>query len=91
MSCQCAVAGIDDGLQCFALMLDVAFGRFNQIGDQVISAFELDVDLRKRIFVTVPKRHQAVVNADHNDDGQQNDSTDNNCCSHFILLVWVGY
>ena len=49
------VAGLDHGLQRFPLVLHVALGRLDQVGDQVVAAFELHVDLRKRIFVAVPQ------------------------------------
>jgi hypothetical protein len=49
-------------------VLDVALGRLNEIGDQVVAALELHVDLGKGILELVAPAYQAVVYADRPDD-----------------------
>ena len=38
-------AGLGDGLEGLALVLHVAFGGLDEVGDQVVPSLELDVDL----------------------------------------------
>ena len=54
-------------------MFHVAAGHLDQVGDQVVAAFELHVDLRERIFVAVPQGHQFVVHSYDNDYQDQKD------------------
>ena len=60
-------------------MLYIAFRDLHQIGDQVIAASELHVDLGEGVLERVARRHQPVVGGDEDDrepeEHQQNDPT----------------
>ena len=71
------VAGRDHRLQGVPLVTHVALGGFHQIGNQIVPALELHVDLRIRIFVAILQRNEAVVLAD-GIDANQHDEYDNN-------------
>jgi hypothetical protein len=45
-------------------MLHVAFDGFDEIRDQVVSASQLNVNLGKRVFDTVSKVNQAIIDTD---------------------------
>ena len=47
------VAGLNDGLKSFPFVLHVALDRFNQVGNQVVSSLQLDLDLREGVLKTV--------------------------------------
>ena len=49
-------------------MLHVAFDRFNEIGNQVMSPGELDVNLGERIFDAISEIDQTIVDADRIED-----------------------
>jgi len=53
-------------------MLYVAFGRFHQIRDQIVAAFELNINLGKRVFEPVAQADEPVINTydiqKHDDD-----------------------
>ena len=56
-------------------MLHIAFGGFNKVGDQVIAAFQLYLDLGECVFVTIAQADQAVeyvnnIKNDHSDNDQ---------------------
>jgi len=52
------VAGGDHGLQGRPLVFEVALGRLDEIGDQVVTALELHVDLREGVLEPVAQPHQ---------------------------------
>ena len=51
----------DDGLERLALVRHVRLGRLDQVGNQVETAPQLNIDLRERVFVRVAGADQAVV------------------------------
>jgi hypothetical protein len=51
----------------------IFLGNFNKIGDKVMTALELDVDLGKRVFVPVPPGNQTVVDADNHENQHHNE------------------
>ena len=53
-------------------MRRVALHRLHEVGDEVIAAAELDVDLRPRVLDAVPQADELVVERD-DDDPQQDD------------------
>lgn len=55
------------GLGRFAFVFGVAFDGFDEIGDEVVSAFELGVDSGPRFAALVAEAHQAVVSGDEPD------------------------
>ena len=68
------VARRGDGFERLALVLDVAFGRLDEIRNQVVAALELHVNLRVGVFVAVAHRDQLVVDADnHRADDDDHD------------------
>ena len=62
------VARLDDGLERFALVLDVALDGLDQVRDEVVAARELHVDLREGVLVAVTRADQAVVERDDEPD-----------------------
>ena len=67
-------------------MLHVAFRDFNEIGDEVVAAFELDVDLGERVFETVAELDEFIVDAsdpeaEHENEGKENAEGDE-CGDH---------
>jgi len=64
------VAGLDDRLEGLTLMPQVALGRFHQVGDQVVAALELHVDLGEGVLEPVAQGHQTVVDGDRGTDDQ---------------------
>ena len=46
-------------------MLDVALGSLNQVGDQVVTPFQLHFDLGKGILVSIFQNYQLIENRDH--------------------------
>jgi hypothetical protein len=60
----------------------VFFGYFNKIGDKIMTALELNIDLGKRVFVPVPAGNQPVVDADNHENQQYNESHNYQESSH---------
>ena len=57
------VARLDDRLQCFPFMRHVGLGGFDQIGDQIVTALKLHIDLRESVLEPVAQRDQFVVDS----------------------------
>ena len=74
-----------------ALVLQIALGRLDQVGDQVVSPLELDINLREGVLEAVPQRHQAVILADGVKDrdnrDQHHDTQKNSYKKHSGPLV----
>ena len=56
----------------FHAHVEIAFGGFDEIRDQVIATLELDINLRKRVFESVAQSDQSVVDP-HDPKGHQDD------------------
>jgi hypothetical protein len=74
------VARLDDRFERLALVLHVALRGLDQVGNQVVAACELHVDLGERVLVAVARADQPVVEGDdepdhEDDDGKQNPTT----------------
>jgi hypothetical protein len=52
-------------------MFEIPFGGLYQIGNQVIPALQLHINLRKGVFEEIPERDEPVVDTDnpHDNDG----------------------
>ena len=59
-----AIAGVDDGFECAFFVAGVAFYSFDEIGDQVVAALELDVDVGPGVVHLDFEADEAVVNPD---------------------------
>ena len=68
-------AGPDDP-KSFPFVLHVALDRFNQVGNQVVSSLQLDLDLREGVLKTVLQSDERVVNADQGHDQEQEENAD---------------
>ena len=66
------IAGIDDGFECFALMLHVAFNGFDEVGDQVIATGQLHVDLREGVLDAIAKIDEGIVDKNCKEDYRDN-------------------
>src|SRR5882757_9898706 len=67
------VARRHNGFECLPLVRHVRLGRLDQVGNEVETAPQLDVDLREGVLVRIPRADQAVVTRDHEDDEQYDD------------------
>lgn len=79
------IAGLDDGFEGFALVLEVAFRDLDEIGDEIVAALQLDVDLGERVFEAIAEGDEGVVDADgpeaeHEEEGGED--AENNECAH---------
>ena len=70
------VAGFDDGFERAALVLHVALGGLDEIGDEIVAALELDVDLGEGVFETVTETDEGVVDAGDPESGDEEDGED---------------
>ena len=68
------VAGLDDGLEGLPLVGGVALHRLDQVGDEVVAALELHVDLGPGVLDPVPQLDQAVVHDDDDEHDQDDDA-----------------
>lgn len=74
-------AGLDDGLQRGGLVREIATCHLHQIGNQVIPALELHINLAQRVGNAVSQLHQPVVNSDSpHQQYRQNTKDDPPCC-----------
>ena len=98
---RCAAAGVfqgvrgvvtrgDDAGQGFLFVLQVFARNFNEVGDKVITAGKLYVDLCESIFVFVALVDEAVVDADGNGNGDDDESEDNPASHGFSPCFWWG-
>ena len=58
-------------------MRGVAFDCLDQVGNEIVALFELNVDVRKGLIGPLPHCDKAVINADRPDDEDDNDANDN--------------
>ena len=69
-------------------MLEITFRGLDEIGNQIVPSFELHVDLRISVFVTVAQRDQRVVRADdqhdQRDSNQNDDDEKKQSCAHSV-------
>jgi hypothetical protein len=63
-------------------VLHVALSGFDKVGNQIVAAFQLDVDLRPGIINLIAKANQSIVDANHREDEQNKDYNDNNRYPH---------
>ena len=68
------VARLYDGLECFALVLHVAFHCLDEVGNQIMATRKLNVDLRESVTNAVALVDEAVVNTDAPEDNQGNNA-----------------
>jgi hypothetical protein len=64
------VARLDDRLEGLALVLEVPLGRLDEVGDEVVAALELDVDLRPALADVLPQADEAVKVGDEPGEGE---------------------
>jgi hypothetical protein len=65
------VAGADDGLEGLPLVRGVALDGLDEVGDEVVAALELDVDLAEGVVGIDAPADQRVVHADENQQQDQ--------------------
>src|SRR5665811_2149288 len=53
-----------------AVLRHIRLGGLHQVGDQVVAALQLHVDLRKCVLEAVSERNQAVVDRDRPEEGR---------------------
>lgn len=71
------VAGFDHGLECGALVLHVALSGLDEVGDEIVTALELNIDLGEGVFEAIAKGDEAVVDAGDPEAGDEEDGEDN--------------
>ena len=68
----CRVARVDHGLERAAFVAHVAFDGFDEVGNEVVAARELNVDLRESVTHAVARVDEIVVHRDRvPDDGSE--------------------
>jgi hypothetical protein len=71
----------------------MALGRFHQVRDQIVAAFELDINLGERVFEPVAQADQPVVNTDniqkHDDGDDQNYNKGNRHGALLLLRIFI--
>ncbi len=78
--------GLGHALENAALVLGVALDGLDQVGNEVVAAAELDVDLGPGVVAAVPQGDQTVVHADgHEGDGHDDDEQENESTHSFLL------
>ena len=84
-------AGLDDSLQRGGLVREIAARHLHQIGNQVIPALELHIDLAKRVGNAVAQLHQPVVDR-HSPQPHRDQHNDHAPCGcrHTPPPVFVG-
>ena len=71
------VAGFDHGLERGALVLHVALSGLDEVGDEIVTALELNIDLGEGVLEAIAKGDEAVVDAGDPKAGDQEDGEDN--------------
>src|SRR5581483_8340395 len=61
----------------------IALDGFHEIGNQVVTALELHVNIGPGGVGAHPQLHQTVVEADQQPDHYNDDDQENNCCHSF--------
>src|SRR4029077_19527253 len=84
-----AVARGDHAFKRAFLMGRVAFYGLDEIGNQVVAALELDINVGPGVVALHPQTHQAVVQADDEDHDQRDDDQEN---PHGLppQFAWIG-
>jgi hypothetical protein len=59
------IPGQDHGFERASLMLEITFGGLDEVRDQIVAPFELNINLRVGVLVTIAQRDQRVVSADN--------------------------
>ena len=70
------VAGFDHGLERGALVLHVALGGLDEVGDEIVAALELDVDLGEGVFEAIAEGDEGVVDAGDPERGDEKNGED---------------
>ncbi|MPN24391.1 hypothetical protein SDC9_171789 [bioreactor metagenome] len=68
---RCGIARGDDGFERVTLVFEVTLRGLDQIRNQVVAPLELHVNLRVGVFETVAQPDEFVVQADHEQRGNQ--------------------
>jgi hypothetical protein len=55
-------------------VLHVSLGGFHQVGNQIVAARQLHIDLGERILIGVAAADQSVVDGNEKEDDQDNDA-----------------
>ena len=67
------VTGLDDCVEGFLLVLHVALDRLDQVGDEVVPALQLDLDLGEGVLEAVLEGNETVVYPDHEKEEDESD------------------
>ncbi len=69
--------------ECVGLVLHVALDRLDKIGDEIVAAFELDIDIGPRFLDPHRERDEAVVREYRpKDEHREDDKEDDGCGDH---------
>src|ERR1700730_10809750 len=75
-----AIAGVDYSFEGALFVASVALYGFDEVGDQVVAALELDVNVGPGVVALDFQAHQAVVHADADEHQQDKDDENNYAC-----------
>ena len=76
MAADRALAGLNDGIQCLFLVGGIAFHRLDQVRNEILALFQLNIDISEGLIAALALGDQAIVNADHKDDEQDDQAQD---------------
>src|SRR5262249_2114872 len=76
-----AVACVDDGLESAFLVSGVAFDGLDEVGNEIVAALELHVDVGPGVVALHFEAGPAVVDSD-SDKNEQDDSAENDPADH---------
>src|SRR2546422_791707 len=84
-----AVARVDDSLERALLVSGVALDRFHHVGDQVVAALELHINVGPGVIALHLETHQAVVHADGKQQHNRDDNQKNQHRTSLGRLKWL--
>ena len=71
-------------------MAHVAFDGFDEVGDEIVAALELHVDLRPGVVDDVAQAHEAVVDRDEPEHQRGQNGEEDEQGHHDFILCWRG-
>src|SRR2546426_1159817 len=84
-----AVARVDDSLERALLVSGIALDRFHHVGDQVVAALELHINVGPGVIALHLEPHQVVVHADGKQQHNRDDNQKNQHRTSLGRLKWL--
>ncbi len=74
--------GVDDGFESRPLVMEIALHGLEKVRNEVVTPFELDVDLGEGVVHSLTHRHQLVVDPDSERGEHGGENEDDDECPH---------